>query len=174
MFRQTTETMKEIRPTQIDENAIKLIARDWMLVTGGDIHDFNTMTASWGMLGEMWGYDVAETVVRPQRYTNEYIARTGRFTLSFFKEDMRPILSVMGTKSGRDIDKMHYPGLEAIELPSGQVAFKEAKLIIDCDVIYCDRFSKEAFKEQKIVDKWYADDFHYRYIGKINHVYIPD
>lgn len=166
--------MKEIRPTQIGENAIKLIAKDWMLVTAGDINDFNTMTASWGMLGEMWGYDVAETVVRPQRYTNEYISRTQRFTLCFFPDGMRPVLSVMGTKSGREIDKMHYPGLDAFELPSGQVAFKQAKLVLDCDVIYVDRFSKEAFKDNKIIEKWYADDFHYRWIGKINHVYIPE
>lgn len=166
--------MKEIRATQIGENAIKLIDKDWMLVTAGDIHDFNMMTASWGMLGEMWGMNVAETVVRPQRYTNEYIARTDRFTLSFFPDSMRQILSVMGTKSGRDIDKMHYPGLDAVELPSGQVAFKQAKLILDCEVIYVDRFSKEAFKDPKIIERWYNDDFHYRYIGKINHVYVPE
>ena len=61
--------MKQISPKQITANPINLIASHWMLVTAGNMSDFNTMTASWGMVGEMWGMDVAETVVRPQRYT---------------------------------------------------------------------------------------------------------
>ncbi len=42
--------LKEIKPTEISENPVQLIARDWMLVTAGTAADFNTMTASWGMI----------------------------------------------------------------------------------------------------------------------------
>ncbi len=167
--------MKEISPKEIQENAVKLIAKDWMLVTAGDRNDFNTMTASWGMIGEMWGMDVAETVVRPQRYTHEYIERAHRFTLSFYPENMRRTLTVIGTKSGRELDKMHYPGLDAIELPSGQITFRQAKLTIECEVVYKDRYTPESFIDKSLIPQWYPDaDFHTRYIGRITHVWLPD
>ena len=167
--------MKQISPKQISANAIDLIAKHWMLVTSGTIEDFNPMTASWGMVGEMWGMDVAETVVRPQRFTHEYIERTGKFTLSFFPESMRHILTVMGTHSGRELDKMHYPGLTAMELPSGEVGFREACLTIECEVVYKDLFRPEAFADKELIARWYpASDFHTRYIGRITNVLMPD
>lgn len=167
--------MKQISPKQITANPIHLIASHWMLVTAGNMSDFNTMTASWGMVGEMWGMDVAETVVRPQRYTHEYIERTGKFTLSFFPENMRKILTVMGTHSGREMDKMHYPGLTAVELPSGEVTFKEASLVIECEVVYKDCFKAEAFVDKQLIGRWYPEsDFHTRYIGRITNVWTAD
>lgn len=163
--------MIEIKPSEIAENPIKLIAKDWMLVTAGDASNFNTMTASWGTIGEMWGFDVVETVIRPQRYTKEYIDKAGRFTLSFFPEEMRPLLAAMGKNSGRDIDKMHYPGLEVVELPSGALTFKGAKLVVETETVYVDRFAKDAFVDPAIEEKWYDGDWHYRYIGRILHVW---
>lgn len=167
--------MKQISPKHIKQNPIDLIASHWMLVTAGNKHDFNTMTASWGMIGEMWGMDVAETVVRPQRFTHQYIERTNRFTLSFYPESMRRVLSVMGTQSGRDIDKMHYPGLTAFELPSGQITFEEAELTIECEVVYKGRFSPEEFVDKSLMPRWYpGSDFHTRYIGKIVNVWTKE
>jgi len=40
-----------IKPSDIDDNALKLIDKDWMLITAGNMDYFNTMTASWGHLG---------------------------------------------------------------------------------------------------------------------------
>lgn len=167
--------MKQISPKQIKENPVELIAKHWMLVTAGNKHDFNTMTASWGMVGEMWGMDVAEAVIRPQRFTHEYIERTNRFTLSFFPEEMRRILTVMGTESGREIDKMHYPGLTAKELPSGQMTFEEATLVIECEVVYKGKFTAGEFVDKELVGRWYPQaDFHTRYIGRIVNVWSAE
>ena len=41
-------------------NPFKMIGKDWMLVTAGDQNGWNTMTASWGFMGVMWGKNVAE------------------------------------------------------------------------------------------------------------------
>ena len=164
--------LTEIRPDDISENPVRLIARDWMLITAGQPSDFNTMTASWGMIGEMWGLDVVECVVRPGRFTREYIDREQKLTLSFYPDSMRPLLKEMGTYSGREIDKMHFPGLEVTELPSGLLAFKGAKLIIEASVIYTDRFKPSCFSDPRLAEKWYdADDYHIRYIGRIDHVW---
>ena len=42
------------------------------------------MTASWGLIGFIWGRPVAQFVIRPQRYTREFVDREERATLSFF------------------------------------------------------------------------------------------
>ena len=44
-----------------------------MLVTAEKDGKVNTMTASWGGVGIMWGKPVAYVFIRPQRYTKEFI-----------------------------------------------------------------------------------------------------
>lgn len=171
----TVKIMKEIRPIEIRENPVELFGRDWALVTAGNKDDFNTMTVSWGMIGNLWQEPMAEVFVRPHRFTHEFIEREGRFTISFFHEEMRKILGVMGTKSGRDIDKMHYPGLTPSELPSGLIGFKEAKLIVECEVVYSDVFDGDRFKDKELLEKIYPQhDLHTRYIGRITKVWTEE
>ncbi|MGN1132954.1 MAG: flavin reductase family protein, partial [Oscillospiraceae bacterium] len=55
--------------TSLSLNPFQMIGKDWMLVTAGNEKSWNTMTASWGFAGVMWGKNVAEAVIRPQRYT---------------------------------------------------------------------------------------------------------
>ena len=61
------KNMTKIDPKQIDENVIRLIGSQWMLVTAGNPAHFNTMTASWGGLGFLWNRPVAFVFIRPQR-----------------------------------------------------------------------------------------------------------
>ena len=61
--------MKEfipIEPTKITDNVFKLLDKDWMLVTAGNLEDFNTMTSSWGHLGILWSLPIAIAYIRPQ------------------------------------------------------------------------------------------------------------
>ena len=64
---------KEISVKDVKENFVKLIASDWALLTAGDENAFNTMTVSWGSIGELWGKDMATVYVSPQRYTKKFI-----------------------------------------------------------------------------------------------------
>ena len=128
--------MKEIKATEIKDNLVKLISKDWMLVTAGTKDNFNTMTANWGFIGELWFKDMVEVFIRQQRYTKEFVDREKYFTLSFFPAEYKKNLSVLGTKSGRDMDKMHESGLTPIQLESGHITFSEAKLVIECRVVY--------------------------------------
>ena len=47
--------MKEINPKELSFNPFSMIGDEWMLVTAGDEKKFNTMTASWGGVGVIWG-----------------------------------------------------------------------------------------------------------------------
>ena len=109
-------------PYDLTDNIFSLIGRDWMLITAADeTGKWNTMTASWGCAGILWNKPVAVCFVRPQRYTDEFIRRTDRLTLSFFDESMRDTLRFCGTQSGRTHDKAAETGLRPQVLPSGSV-----------------------------------------------------
>ena len=90
----------------LDQNVFTLIGEQWMLITAGTPEHCNTMTASWGGLGVLWGADVATCYIRPQRYTYEFIEKSDYFTLSFLGEAYRKQLALCGAKSGREVDKV--------------------------------------------------------------------
>ncbi len=168
--------MKEIIPIEIKENLVKLISKDWKLVTAGSKDNFNTMTANWGFIGELWFMDMVEVFIRQQRYTKEFVDQAGSFTLSFFSDAYKKTLSVLGTKSGRDMDKMHESGLTPIELESGEIAFSEAKLIIECRIVYSDILDEHHFLDPEVFEKCYANPkipggIHTRYYAEILKVY---
>ena len=118
-------SFKEIAPEELKENAFKVIGKDWLLVTGTAEGKSNAMTASWGGMGVMWGKPVAFLVIRPQRYTKEFIDRAEGLTISVFGEDRRKMMSYFGSVSGRDEDKIAKAGLTPVE-DNGRVYFEEA------------------------------------------------
>lgn len=99
-------SFKEISANDIKDNAFDMIGKKWMLVTASDGEKVNSMTASWGGVGIMWGKPVAFVFIRPQRYTKEFVDKAGTLSLTFFDESYRKMLNYMGTTSGRDEDKM--------------------------------------------------------------------
>lgn len=46
---------REIAVEELMMNPMTRIAKEWMLITAGVKGSFNTMTASWGHLGALWG-----------------------------------------------------------------------------------------------------------------------
>ena len=174
--------MKEIRPEQIPDNAISLISKDWMLVTActksvdpeGKITTgrVNTMTASWGGLGELWNKPVATIYIRPQRYTKEIIDETDTFSLSVLPEKYRQALNFCGSHSGRDGDKFKPAKLDVL-YNNGTPYIKQARLILFCKKLYAQPFDPDCFIEEKMLKQNYKkDDFHTMYIGEIYKVLI--
>ena len=157
--------MKKIEPKEIQDNAVQLIGDDWMLVTAGSPEHFNMMTASWGGLGFMWKKPVAFVVIRPQRHTFRFIEARDELTLSFFSHEYHKALTVCGTTSGRDTDKVAASGLTPYVTENGNVSFTEARLVLECRKLYAEPLNPEAFLDKSIVPEWYAaGDFHKMYI----------
>ena len=102
---------KEISVSELNKNAFKLIGKDWMLITSGTEEKLNTMTASWGGLGVIWNTNVSFIFVRPQRYTFEFLEENDYYTLSFFGDEYKKVLSYCGKNSGRNVDKISATGL---------------------------------------------------------------
>lgn len=166
--------LKQITPEKLDLNMIEAIGKDWMLVTSGNQQSFNMMTASWGFAGYMWGLPATAIVIRPSRYTKEFIDKTHTYTLSFFPDKYKNILSKLGSKSGRDMNKMSDSGLTPIQLPTGDMSYEEATITIACRVMYAQPLSEKGFIDTTLMPKWYplgASDLHTLYIGEIQAIY---
>ena len=163
---------KEITATEIIGNIIDKIANEWMLITAGSASSYNTMTASWGFMGEMWGKHSAAVFLRPQRYTKEFVDREEYFTLSFYG-DNKDIHKVCGSKTGRTCDKPKEVGLTPV-FAENSVYFEEADLVIVCKKLYSDNIKEENFTDTKAF-KWYPDkDYHQMYIGEIIKVLVKE
>lgn len=140
--------------------------RQWALVTAGKEDDFNTMTISWGGMGTLWEKPVMTVYVRTSRYTHDFMDREDYFTVSFFPEECRDKLAVLGSKSGRDIDKIHNSGLTAEKCENG-VTFKEAEVTFICKKLFCQRLEPSNMPKD-IADTFYGKDaLHDMYIGEV-------
>lgn len=144
--------------------------KEWFLLTCGDYdkQDFNSMTVAWGSLGIMWSKPFAQVVVRPTRYTYEFMNKYDTFTLCAFDREYRKALQLLGSTSGRDGDKIAASGLTP--MPSHDVAspgFQEARLLLECRKIYWQDFDHTQFLDPSIEQKYSNNDYHRVYFGEI-------
>lgn len=164
----------EIAPELLEQSPFKLIGKDWMLITAEKDGKVNTMTASWGGVGVMWAKNVAYIVIRPQRYTKEFVDNSETFSLSFLDNSFKTTLSYLGTKSGRDEDKIknsHLTVLHTDDIPY----FEEANMAILCKKLYAQEFKPECFIAQELNEKWYPDsDYHTLYIAEIIKILVKE
>ena len=164
-------------PILFDEFLMKahhLWAKQGLLLTAGDFAEgrFNTMTVGWGSLGRMWTEPFAQVVVRPIRYTYQFMERYDTFTLCAFPEDYHDALQLLGTRSGRDGDKIAEAGLTPIA--STRVAapgFAEAELILECRKIYWDDMNPANFLDPDIEGHYPQRHYHRIYFGEIVAIY---
>ncbi|MGE4282105.1 MAG: flavin reductase family protein [Clostridia bacterium] len=164
----------EIKLEEFEQSPFKLIGKDWMLVTAEKDGKANTMTASWGGLGVMWGKNVAYVVIRPQRYTKEFIDNSDTFSLSFLDDSFRKTLNYLGSTSGRTEDKMKKSQLTVVhtdEVPY----FEEANIAVLCKKLYAQEYKPECFIAQELTEKWYPNvDYHTLYIAEITKILIKE
>lgn len=168
--------MREITPYELQDNVFKMIDKDWMLVTASDREGkaFNTMTASWGGMGILWGKPVAFVFIRPQRYTYEFTEQSDRMTLSFFGGEQKNALKICGTKSGRDCDKIKEAGLTPVNVGEGLYSFKEATVVVQCRKIYADTIKKENMLDASIMKNYQNNDFHKLYVCEIEKITVKE
>ncbi|MCU6763206.1 Flavoredoxin [uncultured Roseburia sp.] len=167
-------SFKEIKPEELKENPFTMIGKDWLLITAGTKECCNTMTASWGGLGVMWGKPSATVYIRQSRYTKEFVDKEEYFTISVMEESYREALKLCGTVSGRECDKMKEVGISAFEMEKS-VGISEARIVMLCKKQYCQFMGPEGFTQQENDEKWYGDkDYHTMYIASVEKVFIKE
>ena len=162
--------MNEINYKDLKINPFSLIGDEWMLVTAGNPDTgCNTMTASWGHLGCIWGHNAPTAVIylRPSRYTKEFVDREDYFTLCFMDPSFKKQMGYLGTVSGRNENKITKAGLTPV-YSDGYVYFAEARLVLICKKVYCSELKEDGFVDRQIIEDHYPlRDYHTMYIGEI-------
>lgn len=141
-----------------------------LLLTSGDFasHEFNAMTVGWGSLGYLWRRPFIQVMVRPVRYTYEFMEKFNTFSVCAFPKQYYSALQLLGTRSGRDGDKLAASGLTP--LPATRIAapvYAQASLVIECRKIYWDDFHPQNFVDPAIDRHYPAKDYHRIYFGEI-------
>ena len=164
--------LKKIDPRELDDNVFRLIGDEWMLITARFNGRVNPMTASWGGLGILLNMPVATVYVRPSRFTDPLVQKSQAFSLSFLLPGHKKILDACGALSGRDGDKVSRVGLTIEKLPDGGPAFREARLILSCRVLYAHRLLPECFTSPEPEAHYPRKDYHNIYIGAVTSAYL--
>lgn len=140
----------------------------------------NTMTIGWGTLGIEWGRPLFTLYVRKSRHTWSMLEKNGEFTINVpLSGDVKQILAVCGTKSGRELDKIKELGLTLEEPNEISVpGIRELPLTLECKVLYQQDQDPAAIPDD-IIKRYYppfhsdgSGDFHTAYYAQIVDAYI--
>lgn len=150
-----------------------------VLLTAKADGQVNSMTIGWGTLGIEWGKPIFTVFVRQSRHTKSLLDKNGEFTVNIPCGTYdKNILTVCGTKSGRDMNKIEALGLtleesETISVPG----IRELPLTLECKVIYKQDQVLSSIDEDSL-NRYYApgtpneNDFHTAYYGLITAAYL--
>lgn len=130
----------------------------------------NVMTIGWAQAGVIWGEPIMTVLVRPSRYTHDFLENAAHFSVCVPRRgELKKELAFCGSKSGREYDKVRAC---ALKLKEGKR--KDLKYIDGCGLVYqCEMYGKTALKRETLhpeaLEKYYpgADAPHTLYFGKI-------
>ena len=136
----------------------ELFQKQWALVTAGKMEKFNSCTVSWGSMGTLWTRpgktgSVITIYLYPTRYTRELLMESETFTVSFFPATCKKALAVIGSRSGRDVDKVAASGLTPVSF-GDSVTYEEAEQTFLCRKIYQHQLTREDIAPD--VQEYYA------------------
>jgi flavin reductase (DIM6/NTAB) family NADH-FMN oxidoreductase RutF len=162
-----------MKPISADDLVVRinqLWKKEWFLLTSGDYEKghYNTMTVAWGFFGVMWNKPMAVVVVRPTRFTYQFMEEYPTFTLCAFNKKHKKDLLLLGTISGRDGDKIAETKLTPI---ASQVvaapSFEDTELTLECQKSYSHDFEPGQFIDASIDKNYPLKDYHRVYYGEV-------
>ncbi len=166
-FVETKLAALELNPfTKIDE---------WALLTVGDKQDFNMLTVTGLMMGQLWRKKTLQVYVHPTRYSYGIINKSPYFTVAFFPEPHCKALDIAGKLHGNQCDKVKETGLTPLFDQNG-VYFSEAEIVFICRKIFHTDVDKSLFDDQQIFSGYYSENkafkgmYHRIFIGEIEKV----
>ena len=163
-------SFKEVKAEELTMNPFTKIGKEWLLITAGNEEKCNTMTASWGAMGVMWGKNAVTVYIRPQRYTKEFVDSSDRLSISVLPNSYRKELQYLGTVSGRDEDKIEKAKL-TVNKYEDVPYFEEGRLTFICRKLYAQEMEEKDFIDKSIIDSCYPNrDYHTMYVVEIEKI----
>jgi flavin reductase (DIM6/NTAB) family NADH-FMN oxidoreductase RutF len=171
------QLFKEISPKEMNDNVFTLVGKDFFVITAGKENHYNSMVGSGGGFGLIFKKPVTWCILQTTRYTLELMQKEQTYTLSYFSNKYKKRILFLGTKSGRDSAKMKEVKLTSVQTPSGNMCFKEARLIFECKLTQLSTPALDDFcapEAREYIDEMYKDVNEYRKyaFGEITHIWI--
>lgn len=148
---------------------VQRVAGDWALVTAGTEEDgWNTMTIGWGTAGVLWSLPTVTVFVHPWRYTHQFLLDNDCFTVQLFDNQHKQDLGILGSKSGRDGDKVALTSLTPTAIEHG-MTFAEATTTLVCKKIYTHAIELDQMPAdiRARLGAFYAHEAHTVFVGQL-------
>jgi flavin reductase (DIM6/NTAB) family NADH-FMN oxidoreductase RutF len=159
-------------------NVFSLSCKECFVITAGTEDHYNSMIGSGGGFGFLFRKPTTWCIIRSDRYTLELMKKEQTYTISYFPDKYKEQVLFLGSKSGRNSDKMKEVELTAVQTLSGMMTFEEASLIIECRLTQLttpqpDDFCTEEAQEY-VREAYKKPSDHRKYVfGEITGVWKP-
>lgn len=128
----------------------------------------NVMTIGWGTVGVIWALPIFTVLVRPSRYTYEFIEDSGEFTVNVPAPDMTAFVDFCGSHSGRDVDKFaEYQVAVTRGRSVSSVTIDACPCVYECRVVHKNDMVPAACADKVLSGYYAAGDFHRVYHGEV-------
>jgi flavin reductase (DIM6/NTAB) family NADH-FMN oxidoreductase RutF len=161
---------KEINLAELDLNPFTKI-EEWALLTVGDKQEFNMMTITGLMMGQLWFKKTLQVYVHPARSSYPIINQSNYFTVSFFPEPRSKALEIAGKLHGNQCDKTKETGLTP-QFDQNGIYFGESNIVFICRKIYHTDVEEALFDSKDVFTGYYRNNtvFHRIFVGEIEKV----
>jgi flavin reductase (DIM6/NTAB) family NADH-FMN oxidoreductase RutF len=139
-----------------------------LLVSTKPSGESNVMTIGWGAIGPVWGRPVFLVMVRPSRYTYEFVEASGVFTVNVPSEALYSWVGVCGSRSGRELDKFAAYDVAtspAQTIPS--ITIDACPLVYECRVLYHSDLIPAHLEPEIEARSYGGSNYHRLYYGEI-------
>ena len=161
---------KEVELFDVFHETLAKLDDDGILLVAGDPP--NPMTIGWGTIGHIWNKQIMTVLVRPVRYTYNLMESVKDFSICVLPDQYKKQLSICGTKSGRDLDKIAACNFSLEKCKTADAFFISGSTIFfECRIVH-KHFLDPATLDTAIVKRNYPKkDFHMVYYGELLVIY---
>ncbi len=128
----------------------------------------NVMTIGWGTVGIVWGVPIFIVMVRPSRYTYQFIEDSHEYTVNVPTDEMRRWVAVCGSQSGRDINK--FAAYDVATSPGQNVqavTIDACPMVYECRVVHWNDVIPANLAREFEERSYGGRDYHRVYFGQI-------
>lgn len=161
-----------------DEYNIMDISNDWAAITADNGEEKNSMIIGWAGLGVLWSIPMFTAYIHKTRYSKEVFDKAGYYSVSILtgenREKHMTAWSYLGSKSGRDEDKIAGAAERGLTLAAESVGgeevpyFAESDYVVICKMAGITDFDLSRMDAPERIMKWYGESgVHTIYEGEI-------
>ena len=161
---------KEVEIFDVFKETLDKLDGEGILLVAGDPP--NLMTIGWGTIGHIWHKQIMTVMIRPVRYTFRLMESAKDFSVCVLPDQYRKQLTLCGTKSGRDVNKVEACNFNLEPCKKVQSFYlAESVIHFECRIVHKHFLDPETL-DPKIIKRYYPqNDFHMVYYGEILGIY---